>query len=309
MALLLTPLFNDAEEWRHCFAAELPGLEVRIWPEVGDPADIEIAVIGWLPDGKLRSFPRLRLIASLLAGQDVLLSDPLLPADVPIVRTSDPNGDPMMTEVVLLHVLRHHRDLPAYQAAQQRAEWITLPRRRASERRVGLMGLGMIGLAAAKALRDLGFQVAGWARRPRSVEGITVFAGEAQFGEFLARSEILVNLLPLTTQTRDILRRETLMQLPQGAAVINLGRGPHMVEADLIAVLDAGHLAAATLDVFRIEPLPANSPLWRHPKITIIPHASRRIDARDIAPRICDSIRRLWRGEPLMNLVDRARGY
>jgi glyoxylate/hydroxypyruvate reductase A len=308
MALLLTAFFSNPAEWRRLFAAHMPDLDVRIWPDVGRESDIDVAAVATLPHGKLRSFPNLGMIVSLLAGADVLLSDPNLP-DVPIVRAGDPDGDEMMNEAALVHVLRHHRHLPAYQLAQQRAEWISLPRLRASERKVGVLGLGTIGLAAAKALAGHGFKVAGWVRSPRPLGEIEVFAGPERWPAFLARSEIVVNLLPLTPHTRGILNKEAFAQMPKGASIVNLGRGGHVVEADLIAALDSGHLAGATLDVFPVEPLPKESPLWRHPKITITPHAARRIDPGDMVPRICESIRAFRAGRPVGNLIDPARGY
>jgi glyoxylate/hydroxypyruvate reductase A len=308
MALLVTPIFAPADEWRRAFAKELPDIEIRVWPEVGDKRDITVAAVARLPDGELGTFPNLKLIASLLAGQDLLLSDPKLP-DVPIVRTGDPNGDELMTETALLHVLRHHCDLPNYQVAQQRSDWQPLPRRRASERQVGVLGLGSIGLAVARALAAHGFKVAGWIRHVRGVPNIEIFAGPDRLKDFLARSEIVVNLLPLTLETRDILNHETFAQLPRGAAVINIGRGATLVDDDLIAALDSGQLSAATLDVFRQEPLPKQHPFWKHPLITITPHVSRRLDAAGIVARIADNVRRLRKNQPLVSLVDRQAGY
>jgi len=310
MALLLNFFFGKPDEWRQWFAAEMPELDVRVWPDTGNREDIDVVACGSLPEGAFKTFPNLRLVVSLLAGPDAILHDPAVPKDVPIVRAGDPAGDTMMNEVTLLHVLRHHRNMPAYAAAQQRAEWISLPRLPARERKVGVMGLGAIGLAAAKTLKGIGFQVAGWVRTPRPApDGIEVFAGKGQFPAFLARSEIVVNLLPITPETENVLDAKAFAALPKGASVVNLGRGAHVVDADLIAALDSGHLAAATLDVFRKEPLPSDDPLWRHPKITVMPHASRRIEARPMVPRICDAIRRLNAGRPLENVVDRARGY
>jgi glyoxylate/hydroxypyruvate reductase A len=308
MALLLTPLFGGPEVWRREFAAAMPDLEVRIWPEVGDPADIEAAAILALPPGALAKLPNLRLILSLTAGTDSMLRDPDLP-DVPIMRAGDPAGDAMMNETALLHVLRHHRNMPAYLRAQARREWKKLPVRRASERKVGVMGLGTIGLACARMVASVGFPVAGWVRQPRDEEGIEIFAGREQLGAFLARSEILLNLLPLTPETRGIISAETLAKLPAGAAVINLGRGEHVVEKDLMAALDSGHLAAATLDVYPVEPLPSDSPLWTHPKITVMPHVARRLDPSDLAPRICAILKDFRAGRPLGQMVDRRRGY
>jgi len=308
MALLLTPIFGKAEEWQKLFAAEMPELDLRIWPDAGNPGDIEVAAVALMPPGKLKAFPNLRLIVSLTAGAEGLLRDPELP-DVPIARSGDPDGDAMMNEAALLHVLRHHRHLPAYAAAQLRSEWISLPRLRARERKVGVMGLGAIGLAAAKTLARYGFTTAGWVRSPRAGDGIEIFAGREQLPAFLARSEIVVNFLPLTAETTGILNAQAFAQMPKGAAIVNLGRGPHVVEADLMAALDSGQLAGATLDVFPVEPLPKESPLWRHPGITVIPHASRRIAPRDLVPRVADAVRRLRSGEPQLALIDRKRGY
>lgn len=308
MAVLLTPLSRSADVWRRAFAAAIPELDLRIWPEVGSPAEISVAVLGAPPAGAFRKLSNLRLIVSLTAGTDALLRDPDLP-EVPIVRAGDPAGDAMINETTLLHVLRHHRHMPDYLRAQQRCEWIRMPIKAARERKVGVMGLGMIGLAAAKMLSSVGFEVAGWIRQPRPGSEIEVFNGREQRNTFLARSEILVNLLPLTPETRGIICAETLKMLPRGAAFINLGRGDHVVEADLIAALDSGHLAAATLDVFPIEPLPSDSPLWRHSKITVMPHVARNLDPEGLVPRICGIIRDFHAGVPLSKLVDRERGY
>jgi glyoxylate/hydroxypyruvate reductase A len=309
MALLLAPLARENADWRAWFAAEMPELDLRLWPDAGDPNDIDMLAAGRFPAGQIGTFPNLKLVIALQAGTERLLADASLPPDIPIVRAGDPHGDAMMTETTLLHVLRHHRDLPAYQRAQQRGEWLSLPLLRPAERRVGNLGLGPIGLAAARALSAYGFKVAGWARSPHVVEGVDVFNGREQLGRFLARSDIIVNLLPLTPETRGILCGETLAQLPKGASVINLGRGGHIVDADLIAALDAGHLEAATLDVFHVEPLPPDNPLWRHPRITVTPHCARRIDPHDLVPRICAAVRRFRSGEPLEQRVDRGRGY
>jgi glyoxylate/hydroxypyruvate reductase len=308
MALLLTPLGNPGE-WLRVFAKEMPDLQIRVWPELGNPAEIEVAAISQLPPGTLASLPNLRLICSLMAGQEGLLSDPKLPRHVPIARSADPNGDAMMNETALLHVLRHHRFLPDYALTQARREWKPLARLKAGERKVGVLGLGMIGLAVARVLQRHGFEVAGWARSPRKLDGIATFHGRDQLAAFLGRSEIVVNLLALTRETSDFLCAETFAMLPKGAAVINLARGQHVVDADLIAALDGGQLSAATLDVFRIEPLPKESPLWAHPRITIMPHVARRIDPTVVVPAVCDQIRRLHQGEPPVHLVDRDAGY
>lgn len=310
MALLINFFFGKPEDWRQYFAREMPDLDVRIWPDAGNRDEVDVIACGWLPEGEFKTFKNLKLIVSLLAGPDHLLHDPAVPKHVPIVRAGNPEGDQMMTETTLLHVLRHHRNLPTYAAAQARAEWVNLLRVPATERKVGVMGLGLIGLAAARALAGVGFQVAGWVRNARAnTDGVEIFAGRDQLGAFLARSEIIVNLLPLTTELENILDANAFAQMPKGGAVINLGRGGHVVEKDLMAALDSGQLAGATLDVFRQEPLPAEDPLWRHPKITILPHASRRVEIKPMMPRLAHAIRCLRAGKPLENEIDRARGY
>jgi glyoxylate/hydroxypyruvate reductase A len=310
MALLINFFFGKPEDWKQYFAREMPDLDVRIWPDAGNRDEIDVIACGWLPEGEFKTFPNLKLIVSLLAGPDHLLHDPAVPKHVPIVRAGNPEGDQMMTETTLLHTLRHHRNLPAYAAAQAKAEWVNLPRVPATERKVGVMGLGLIGLAAAKALYGIGFQVAGWVRRPRDpIEGVEVFAGRDQLDTFLKRSEIIVNLLPLTTELADILDARAFALMPKGGAIVNLGRGGHVVDKDLIAALDSEHLAAATLDAFRKEPLPPDDPFWKHPKITILPHASRRVEIKPMMPRLAHAIRCLRAGKPLENEIDRKLGY
>jgi glyoxylate/hydroxypyruvate reductase A len=308
MAILLAPLSGTPAEWRKLFDAARPGLDLRFYPEFGKPEEIEVAAVARVPPGFLASLPKLRLIVSLFAGQETLLADKTMP-DVPIVRASNPAGDEMMNEVALLHVLRHHRMLPDYAAQQQRREWKRLPVLRAGERKVGVMGLGQIGLPVAQSLARHGFDVAGWSRTRKEAAGIALFHGKPQFGDFLARSEILVDLLPVTPETIDLLDRAVFERLPKGAQFINLARGQHVVDRDLIDALDQGRLSAATLDVFREEPLPKEHPFWAHPRITVMPHVSRRHDPVDIVPRIVENLGRLERGEPLAQPIDRAAGY
>jgi glyoxylate/hydroxypyruvate reductase A len=309
MAILLAPIGGAEAEWRALLDKALPGQDIRFFPSLGDPAAIEVAAVARVPRGTLASLPNLKLICSLFAGQESLLGDPTLPKGVPIVRTGDPDGDQMMNENALLHVMRHHRGLPEYHLAQGRREWKRQRVLRTSERKVGVMGLGPIGLGVAKYLRDHGFDVAGWARSTKSVDRVASFAGAGQLAPFLGRSEIVVCLLPLTGETENILGRAAFAAMPKGAALVNLARGQHVVDEDLIAALDAGQLSAATLDVFREEPLPRESPLWAHPRVTVMPHVSRRHDPENIVPRIVEHVARLARGEPPQQLVSRSLGY
>lgn len=308
MSILCSSAASTAETWRAPLRAALPNATIWIPGEAFDPAAVEVAVAGITPPGALAGFANLKLIVSLAAGVDRLLQDKTLP-DVPLVRAAAPDGDAMMTEFVMLHVLRHHRDLPALAEAQHEARWVTDRPIPAAQRRVGFLGLGNLGRPAAEKIRDLGFPVAGWSRSPHDIRGVTTFHGRDGLPALLQRSDILVNLLALTPETETILSAAAFALLPKGAAVINAGRGQHLDEEALVSALDRGHLRAATLDVFRIEPLPPTNPLWRHPKVTIIPHASRAIIPATLVPHIAENIRRLYANEPLLHLVERARGY
>jgi glyoxylate/hydroxypyruvate reductase A len=291
------------------FARCMPALKVRVWPDVGAPEDISFAFVSRITPGVLGGLPNLKFVASLLAGVEHLVSNPEIPLDLPIVRTGSPHGDAMMTEYVLMHVLRHHRNVPAYALQQGRAEWTGIPQKPSNERGIGFLGLGLLGRAAALCVRDHGFKVFAWTRNPRQEVGITCFSGPEGLGAMLSSAEILVNLLPATRETEDIVNAAFLAKLPRGAQFINVARGQHVVDADLIAALDSGQLTAATLDAFREEPLPAESMLWRHPRITIMPHVARRALPQDSVPQVVENIRRARAGVPLQLVVDRQVGY
>jgi len=309
MALLFQSSIDSAERWSAELDRLLPGLEIRVWPEVGDAEDVDAALVWRPPSGLLASLPKLKLIAALGAGVDHVLADPLLPADVPIVRLVDPYMTAAMSEYVQLQVLRLHRQDPLYLAQQRGRVWRERPQRNAAERRVGVLGLGELGRDAARKLAVLGFEVAGWSRTERRLPGIACFHGAAGLRALLARSEILVCLLPLTPATEGILDARLFAGLPRGAAIVNCARGPHLVEADLVAALDSGQLSAAILDVFREEPLPAGHPFWSDPRIIVTPHVAAATHAPTAAPIVADNLRRLRQGRPLRHLVDRGRGY
>ncbi len=309
MTVLLVSTVGPKESWIELLTEAMPDEVIRADPDAADLNDVDVALVAHARDGVYARLANLRLIIGLQAGVDSLLTDPGLPPDIPIVRAGRADGDRMITEYALLHVLRHHRYMPEYVAQQGRAEWFKRDVRVAAERRVGFMGLGLIGLAAARLVRDVGFQVAAWTRTRRDEPGIEGFHGADRLEAFLARSEILVNLLPLTADTNDILCARTLAMLPDGAVLINLGRGQHVVDDDLIAALDHGRLGAATLDVFRTEPLPADHRFWRHPKITLMPHTARATRPANAVPQVAENVRRLRAGEPFLNPVDRDAGY
>ena len=309
MALLFRSTVDSAARWRAQLTRLTQQLDIRVWPEIGKPAEIEYALV-WRPEpGFLASLPNLKLILSLGAGVDHLLGDPQLPQHLPIVRLVDPHMTAAMSEYVVLQVLRLHRRELDYRAQQEAGLWRELDQKNAVDRRVGILGLGELGRDAAKKLRALGFDVAGWSRGERTVPGVASYAGANGLPQLLGRSEILVCLLPLTAETEGILNGSTLALLPKGAALVNAARGAHLVEEDLLAALASGQISAAVLDVFREEPLPAGHPFWRHPRVILTPHVAAFTNPATAAPIILDNIRRFEEGRPLLNQIDPARGY
>ena len=293
-----------------------PALDVRVAPDLGRIEDID-CVLAWLPPkGLLKTLPNLRLIVSVGAGVDGLLADPDLP-DVPMVRFVDSDLTGRMTEYVALHVLYHHRRMSEFGELQDRKVWKYLPEPAAHEVRVGLMGLGVLGSASARALKVFGYQVRGWSRSPKSLDGVACYSGEAELDAFLSDTDILAVLLPLTRDTRGILNRRLLAKLSRqgrdprlpGPVLVNAGRGGLQVDADIHASLEAGELYAASLDVFETEPLPHSSPLWSHPRVVITPHNAAESDPAAIARYALRQMTALREGRPLDNLVDRTRGY
>ncbi len=304
------------------FAAEMralaPGLDLRIAPDIGSAGDIDTA-LAWLPEpGLLASLPNLKLIVSVGAGVDALLQDATLPADVPLVRFVDPDLTGRMVEYIVLHVLYHHRRMAELRELQARRVWQAyVPEPTAGEVRVGLMGLGVLGSAAARVLGALGYRLNGWSRTPKALDGVTCFSGTDGLEPFLADTDILAVLLPLTPGTRGILNRGLFAKLSTrgrspllaGPVLINAGRGGLQLDADIAAALAVGELAAASLDVFETEPLPATSPLWQHPRVVVTPHNAAESNPAAIARYAYSQMRALHDGRSLGNLVDRERGY
>lgn len=302
------------------FAAEIraldPSLNLRIAPDTGKAEDIDTALVWQPPAGLLRTLPNLGLIVSVGAGVDSLLQDPTLPA-VPLVRFVDPDLTGRMAEYVVLSVLYHHRRMTELRELQAQKIWRYLPEPAAREVRVGLMGLGVLGSAAANALRPFGYQLRAWTRTPKALDGVVGFSGPAEIDAFLAETDMLAVLLPLTRETRGILSRRLFAKLSQagrspllpGPVLINAGRGGLQVDADIVAALDAGELYAASLDVFEIEPLPALSPLWQHPRVVVTPHNAAESAPGAIARYALRQMRAHKSGAGLENLVDRGRGY
>jgi glyoxylate/hydroxypyruvate reductase A len=242
------------------------------------------------------------------AGVEAFINHPRLPK-VPLGKIEPPGGDPMMTEYVVMHVLRFHRDMPAYQNAQANREWRRVPIVRPEDRRVGFLGYGMMARAPALVLKSLGFQVSAWVRSPRAAEDVPIFHGNDQLERFLNQTDIAVCLLPLTRETERIFCARTFAMMPKGAMLVNVGRGKHVVDADLIRALDSGQLSYAALDALSPEPLPPESPLWLHPKVTVMPHVARRPTVAQLVTEIVANIRSIESGGPLLQEIDLATGY
>lgn len=303
-----------AQPWVEAFRTRLPGWSVVPLGDTIDPARVRYVAAWRHPHGALAPFTGLRAVFSLGAGVDHLVADPQLPA-VPLARVVDPDLTARMSEWVVLHVLRHHRQDRRYERQQGEVLWDDdLLQPAAKDVRVGVMGLGVLGRDAASKLRVLGFDVAGWSRTPKSLAGLHTFAGEQELDAFLAHAQVLVVLLPLTPATRGILNAQLFGKLARdgylgGPVILNAGRGGLQIEADILHCLDDGTLHAVTLDVFETEPLPADSPLWWHPRVTITPHNAAVSNPDAVADFIAAQIRAHERGEPLSHVVDRSRDY
>ncbi|MBY0469221.1 MAG: glyoxylate/hydroxypyruvate reductase A [Burkholderiaceae bacterium] len=311
MSVLIAADFDAADwaTWWPALTAALPGERlVRSVAEAAGDA-IDIALVANPPAGALQGLGSLRLIQSLWAGVDKLLADPTVPPGVPLARMVDPAMNAAMAETALWAVLGLQRDLFDYAASQRAAQWRPLPQQRASDLTVAVLGLGQMGRAVARRLVHHGCQVHGWSTRPCAVDGVQTHAGDAAWPAVLATAQIVVNLLPLTPATRGLFNASAFAQMQRGASLVNLARGAHVVEVDLLAALDAGHLHRAVLDVFATEPLPATHPFWSHPRVTVLPHVAAQTDPRSAAAVVAANVVACRRGLPVAHLVDRARGY
>ena len=311
MALLIVNLdkqIGNTQEWIDTVARQLPGMEVRLWPDAGDPADIEYLAFVRPDFGVLPPLPNLKAMFSRSAGVEGFINHPKIPK-VPLGKMEPSRGDPMMTEYVVMHVLRLHRDMPRYQQAQAEKDWYRVPIVRPEQRRIGFLGYGMMAKAPALVLKSLEFDVKAWVRRPRENEEVPIFHGDDQLESFLGQTDIAVCLLPLTKKTEGIFCARTFAMMPKGAMLVNVGRGKHVVAEDLIAALDSGQLSYAALDAHHPEPLPPESPLWAHPKVTVMPHVARRPNVAQLVSAIVENIKRVEAGQSLLQEIDPASGY
>ncbi|MCB1546953.1 MAG: glyoxylate/hydroxypyruvate reductase A [Hyphomicrobiaceae bacterium] len=312
MALLVITNTNP-ERFAEPLKEMAPDLDVRTWPAAGNLDEVEFVLAWKPPPGVLKTLPKLDVIFSVGAGVDHLLLDPELP-DRPIVRFVDRNLTQRMTEYVALHTLFHHRRMSEYLGFQSRRRWVELSEPEAGDVRVGVMGLGVLGAASAERLLALGYRVASWSRTAKSAPGVTSFAGAEGLEPFLRQTDILVTLLPLTSETRGIIDRRLLGMLARdgrlpGPVLINAGRGGLQVEKDILAALESGALYSASLDVFETEPLPESSPLWRHPRVVITPHNAAVSDELAVARYVVEQLAGYRKTGKLENLVEVRRGY
>ena len=308
MSILYRSDAPRAAAWARFFAERAPDLEFRVWPDAGDLREVEYLIAWQVPADFIAQMPNLEVLFSSGAGIDhVDLS--AVPPHVPLVRMVEPGIINGMVEYVSLAVLALHRDFFDYVEHKAARTWSALEVPPASGRCVGVMGLGSLGCAVLERLAAYGFRLRGWNRSPRVIENVQTFAGSEQLKPFLAECDVLICLLPLTSATQGILNRELFAALPKGAALINVGRGPHLADQDLLAALDSGHLSRAILDVTEPEPLPRDHPFWTHPRVFVTPHVASMTQPETAAPILLENVRRHRRGEPLVGVVDRARGY
>ncbi|ARP85589.1 2-hydroxyacid dehydrogenase [Bordetella genomosp. 9] len=309
MHVLFACPHNDPADWLPLLASELPDCRISVWDPQGPPSGADVALV-WKPPAALFAHePNLKALFNLGAGVDALLAMPELPPHIQIVRLEDAGMAVQMAEYALYALLRASRNFGRYEADQAAARWAPLPGLRRAQWPVGVLGLGEMGARVAQSIAAFDYPVAGWSRSPRSIDGVQCFAGQDKLSGFLRRTRVLVNVLPLTPETNGILNRETLSQLMPGAHLINVGRGPHLNEDDLLALLEEGRIEGATLDVFGVEPLPPSHPFWTHPRVHITPHIAASTLREEAVAQIAAKVRRLARGEPISGVVTPQRGY
>lgn len=311
MSILVAADFTPEEwqVWWPALQAALPGERLLRSRDETPAAEIDIALVANPLPGALHGLSALKLIQSLWAGVDRLLQDATMPPEVSLARMVDPVMNRAMAETALWAVLSLQRGFFAYATQQQRRQWLQHEQRRADELCVAVLGLGQMGRAAAQRLASSGYRVLGWSSRPKEVHGVVTCCGASALAEVLRAAHILINLLPLTTPTRGLFNAATLGLLPHGASLVNLARGAHVVEQDLLAALDSGRLHHAVLDVFQTEPLPPEHVFWSHPRVTLLPHVAALTDARSASAVVARNVRALRQGRPLEFVVDRSRGY
>lgn len=308
MSILLVCQHRDSKPWFKAFKEKNPDLDIQVYPEVENPNDIEFAISWRHPEGIYKNYPNLKVIASMGAGVHHVLKDQTIPDDVKITRIVDENLTRDMADFALLNTLFHIRNYNFHIAQQQERNWQIKAYRQPQETKVGILGMGVLGQAVAEKLYQNDFQVLGWSKSKKENKAFRSFT-ENEFDEFMSQLDILICLLPLTEETEGVLNYVNLKKLPQGAKIINLARGPHVVVDDLIQLLNEEHLSSAVLDVFDEEPLPNNSLFWSHPKVLVTPHVASMTDPQSVVNQIYENIENMKNRKDLKNQVDRSKKY
>src|SRR5690606_35006016 len=306
MSFLIISSQRDPKAWVQALKDKDPELELEVYPEVADPSKVEFALSWKHPHGIFKDYPNLKVIASMGAGIDHIIEDPDIPENIKITRVIDEQLTKDMSVFVLSLILDHLRNLSHHYCEMQ---WKPKKYLRPENVQVGIMGMGVLGVGVAEKLIQNKFNVTGWSRSKKEILGVTTFYGEDQLTEFLSKSNVLVCLLPLTSETENILNKGIFEKLPKDAYIINVARGPHLVEDDLLEMIDSGHLSGASLDVFRKEPLPEDHPFWEHEKIKVTPHIASVTNPATVVPQILENYERMKEGKELKNVVDREREY
>ena len=300
---------SNQDEWVSALKKLAPEINIQIYPDDKKREDITFALVWQPPLGVFKHYPNLMCIASTGAGVDHILKDPDIPDDVLVTKIVNEKLTNDMIGYLLAAVMNYTRNFSEYSSLKKEGNWQPKPYAARSELKIGILGMGELGRAAAINFNNLGFNVHGWARSDKTIKGIKVFIGPGSFVKFLNESSILICLLPLTNETHNILNATTFKHLPAGAYIINVARGEHLVVEDLIEALDSGQLSGACLDVFREEPLAKDHPFWKHEKILITPHIASITNIEHVAPQITDNYLRLKNGQPLLNTISRSAGY
>ncbi len=309
MAILFISESDNPNEWRCALQKLIPNIDLRVWPNVGNRSEVNTALVWKAPYGALTDLPNLSLIQSLGAGIDHIFNDPQRPKDIPVARLVDPELTRQMVEYAVLAVLSRHRRIDELRRAAANNLWHIPQPTPFENSRIGILGLGEIGLAIAQKLKSFQFLVAGWSRNFKQVEGITCYQGPSGLNSLLHTTDILICALPLTPVTKGILNKDTLALLPKNAYLINLARGEHVIETELLQLIEEGHISGAFLDVFQTEPLPKSHPFWNHSNITVTPHLAGLTIADSAANQVAENIDRITMGKCPLNQVDPAQGY
>ncbi len=307
--ILMASNQDPVDLWREGLAKEMPELDFRAYPDVGDPAEIDYALVYWPPHGLIASLPNVKAVLSIAAGCDHILADPQLPDHLPIVRMVDDYLAAMMAEYAVYGVLHFHRDMHYYRREQLADRWSRAWPLYTPDTAVGILGLGAIGSDCARKLGVMGFQVHGWSREQKNMPGVTCHSGANGLLAMAGQCRYLVCVLPLTARTEGIINAELIAAMPEGGYIINIARGGHQVDGDLLAALDSGQLGGIFLDVFNEEPLPADHPYWQHDKVWMTPHVAGELVPRSCAKSVAANIRRIEAGQPVPDLFDKSRGY